>query len=146
MTKMEDKTDMIEELYREELMDHYNNPRNFGRLADANAKYHDHNPVCGDEVEMQLKIENGMVAEAMFQGKGCAISQAAASMLTEEIRGKSLQQLKQTRNEDVLQMLKINPGPVRIKCALLALKALQKGLLLYEASLLRANGKAGELR
>ncbi len=134
---MEDKTDMIEELYREELMDHYTNPRNYGRLADANVRYHDNNPVCGDEVEMQLKIENGKVMEAMFQGKGCAISQAAASMLTETADGKSAEQLLHMKNEEMLGLLKINPGPVRIKCALLALKALQKGLLIYEASLLK---------
>ena len=136
------QTDAIEELYREELMDHYNNPRNFGRLNNANVRYRDYNPVCGDEVEMQLKIDNGNIREAMFTGKGCAISQAAASMLTEEIKGKSLEQLEQMKNEDVLQLLKINPGPVRIKCALLALKALQKGLLLYKVSLLSAIGES----
>lgn len=131
-----DRTDTIEELYREEIMDHYNNPRNFGKMKDADVNYSDYNPVCGDEIEMQLKMENGTVKEAMFNGRGCAISQAAASMLTEEVKEKSMQELKQIKNEEVLQMLKINPGPVRIKCALLALKALQKGLLIYEAALL----------
>ena len=139
---MEDKIDMIEELYREELMDYYSNPRNFGTLNDANVRYHDYNPVCGDEVEMQLKIDTGNIREAMFTGKGCAISQAAASMLTEEIKGKGLEQLDQMRNKDMLQLLKINPGPVRIKCALLALKALQKGLLIYKASLLSVNAES----
>ena len=134
--------DTIEELYREELMDHYNNPRNFGILNYANVRYHDYNPVCGDEVEMQLKIDSGNIREAMFTGKGCAISQAAASMLTEEIKGKGLEQLDQMRNEDMLQLLKINPGPVRIKCALLGLKALQKGLLIYKASLLSVNAES----
>ena len=136
------QTDAIEELYREELMDHYNNPRNFGRLNNANVRYRDYNPVCGDKVEMQLKIDSGNIREARFTGKGCAISQAAASMLTEEIKGKSLEQLEQMKNEDVLQLLKINPGPVRIKCALLALKALQKGLLIYKVSLLSAIGES----
>ncbi|MBI2145141.1 SUF system NifU family Fe-S cluster assembly protein [Candidatus Woesearchaeota archaeon] len=132
------ETNAIEELYREELMDHYQNPRNQGELAGADVSYHDHNPVCGDEVTMQLKVSDGEIKDAKFTGKGCAISQAAASMLTEEAKGKKTRQLLQMKTEDVLQILKINPGPVRIKCALLALRALQKGLLKYEAKLLKA--------
>ncbi len=130
MAKME-----MEDLYREEIMEHYSSPRNFGKMINADASYHDYNPVCGDDVEMQLKIEKGKVKGAMFNGKGCAISRAAASMLTEEIKGKSLQQIKKMTNENMLHLLKINPGPVRIKCALLGLKALQKGLMIYEAKL-----------
>ena len=126
--------DAIEELYREEIMDHYNNPRNFGKLAGANVKYKDHNPVCGDEVEMQLKLDGSQVVDAMFNGKGCAISQAAASMLTEEIKGKSLKDAVAMTKDDMLKIIRINPGPVRIKCALLALRALQKGIVQYEAA------------
>ncbi len=129
------KADAIEELYREELMDHYQNPRNFGNLERAQVQYHDYNPVCGDEVTIQLKIEKGRIERAMFNGKGCAISQAAASMLTEGLQGKNLAEAKAIKNDDVLKMLKINPGPVRIKCSLLALKALQKGLLVYEGGI-----------
>ena len=126
--------DAIEELYREEIMEHYSNPRNFGKLDGANVRYSDHNPVCGDEVEMQLKLDGGQVVDAMFTGKGCAISQAAASMLTEEIKGKSLKDAVAMTKDDMLKIIRINPGPVRIKCALLALRALQKGIVQYEAA------------
>ncbi|MBI2143742.1 SUF system NifU family Fe-S cluster assembly protein [Candidatus Woesearchaeota archaeon] len=123
----------IEELYREEIMDHYQHPRNFGRLKNADVCYHDYNPVCGDEVTMQLKAEKGTAKEAVFTGKGCAISQAAASMLTEYAAGKKLRQLLQMKAGEMLQLLKISPGPVRIKCALLAMRAMQKGIIQYEA-------------
>ena len=126
--------DAIEELYREEIMEHYSNPRNFGKLAGANVRYSDHNPVCGDEVEMQLKLESSNVADAMFTGKGCAISQAAASMLTEEIKGKNANDVVAMTKDDMLKIIRINPGPVRIKCAMLALRALQKGIVQYEAA------------
>lgn len=132
------QTDAIEDLYREELMDHYQNPRNFGKMADADASYHDYNPVCGDEVEMQAKMENGTIKEAMFTGKGCAISQAAASMLTEEARGKSSKAVAAMTKDDMLKIVRINPGPVRIKCAMLALRALQKGIIQYEANKTKA--------
>ncbi len=128
------QTDAIEDLYREELMDHYQNPRNFGKMVGADASYHDYNPVCGDEVDMQAKMENGTVKEAMFTGKGCAISQAAASMLTEEIIGKSIKAVIAMTKDDMLKIVRINPGPVRIKCAMLALRALQKGIIQYEAN------------
>lgn len=131
-----ENTGTIEELYREEIVEHYQNPRNYGEIADADITYHDYNPVCGDEVTMQLKLENGtgIVREAMFTGKGCAISQAAASMLTDYIKGKKSRQLLQMKSEEMLELLKINPGPVRIKCAMLALRAAQKGAVQYEAT------------
>lgn len=127
------ESNAVEEMYRDELMDHYQNPRNYGELAGAEVRYHDYNPVCGDEITMQLKLENGKVREAKFTGRGCAISQAAASMLTENVEGKDKKQLLQMKSEEMLELLKINPGPVRIKCALLALRALQKGIIEYEA-------------
>ena len=129
-----EKQDAIEGLYREEVMDHYQNPRNFGKLAGAEVRYSDYNPVCGDEVEMQLKVEGGRVKEAMFTGKGCAISQAAASMLTEEAVGKGVKELANMKSDEMLKIIRINPGPVRIKCALLALRAMQKGIVQYEAA------------
>ncbi len=127
-------TDTIEELYREEIMEHYRNPRNFGKMADADATYNDYNPVCGDEITMQLRMENGTVKEAMFTGKGCAISQAAASMLTEEVKGKATKAAVAMTKDDMLKIVRINPGPVRIKCAMLALRAMQKGIVQYEAA------------
>ena len=128
-----DETNSIDELYREEIMDHYQNPRNFGKIRDADVSYQDYNPVCGDEITMQLRMENGTVKEPMFTGKGCAISQAAASMLTEEIRGKSAREIVAMKQDEMLKIIRINPGPVRIKCAMLALRAVQKGIVRYEA-------------
>ncbi len=128
------QADAIEELYREEIMDHYQNPRNFGHMPDADASYHDYNPVCGDEVTMQLKMENGTVKETMFTGKGCAISQAAASMLTEQVHGKSVKAVVAMTQNEMLEIIKINPGPVRIKCAMLALRAVQKSIVQYESN------------
>ncbi len=124
----------IEELYREEIMDHYQNPRNFGEMRDVDVSYHDYNPVCGDEITVQLKMENGTVKEAMFTGKGCAISQAAASMLTTEVKGKSAKAVATMTQADMLKIVGINPGPVRIKCAMLALRAMQKGIVQHEAT------------
>lgn len=126
--------DPIEELYREELMEHYNNPRNFGEMARPDVSFRDSNPVCGDEVTMHLRVQAGKAAKAMFTGKGCAISLAAASMLTEEVNGKTLKEITGMGQGDVLKMLRITPGPVRIKCAMLALRTLQKGAVLYEAT------------
>ena len=105
-----EKADAVEEMYREEIMEHYQNPRNFGKMAGSDASYHDYNPVCGDEVEMQLKIENGKVKQAMFTGKGCAISQAAASMLTTEIEGKTIRDAATMAQGDMLKLVRINPG------------------------------------
>jgi len=126
--------DPAEELYREEIMDHYQNPRNYGKMESPDIAYHDYNPVCGDEVEMQLKLEDGMVKEAMFTGKGCTISQAAASMLTGEVRGKGIKDAVAMTQSDMLKIIRINPGPVRVKCAMLALRALQKGIIQHEAA------------
>lgn len=128
------ETNSIDELYREEIMDHYQNPRNFGKIMDADVSYNDYNPACGDEITMQLKMENGTVKEAMFTGRGCAISQAAASMLTEEIGGKSAKDIVSMKQDEMLKIIRITPGPVRIKCAMLALRALQKGIVQYEAN------------
>src|SRR3989338_8386448 len=99
-----------EELYREEIIDHSQNPRNYGELEGADVSYHDSNPVCGDEVTMQLKLANGTVKEAMFTGTGCAISQAAASMLTEHVKDKSMRQILTMKAEEMVGMLNINPG------------------------------------
>ncbi len=129
-----EKADAIEELYREEVMDHHQNPRNFGQMENPDISYSDYNPVCGDEVTMQAKMENGTIKEAMFTGKGCAISQAAASMLTMEIRSKSPKEALAMTQTDMLKIIRINPGPVRIKCAMLALRAMQKGIIRHEAA------------
>jgi nitrogen fixation NifU-like protein len=117
----------VEDLYRDNIIDHYQNPRNYGTLEHPDISYEDSNPVCGDEIRMDLKTQDGRVVEARFQGHGCSISQASASMLTEEIVGKTLEEVKQIDKQYLLDMLGIPLGPVRLKCALLSLKVLKAG-------------------
>lgn len=118
----------MDALYREAILDHYKHPRRKGHLPQADIRYHDHNPFCGDEITIELNVQDGVVVDAAFDGRGCAISQATASMLMEEIVGKSTDELKQLDKEYILEMLGIEIGPVRLKCALLPLKALKAGL------------------
>jgi nitrogen fixation NifU-like protein len=118
----------MEDLYRENILDHYQNPRHYGTLDDPDISYEDDNPLCGDVIRLDIKLDDqNRVSEVAFSGEGCAISQASASMLTEEILGKTLEEVKQISKEDVLDMLGIQLGPVRIKCALLSLKVLKAG-------------------
>jgi len=116
-----------DDLYREAILDYYKHPRHKGHLAAPDFQYHDHNPFCGDEITVELKVENGVVVDAAFDGHGCAISQATASMLMEEVIGKSLDEIKAIDKEYILEMLGIELGPVRLKCALLPLKVLKAG-------------------
>jgi nitrogen fixation NifU-like protein len=118
----------FDDLYRENILDHYQSPRNFGTLDHPDISAEDSNPLCGDQIRIDLKIKDGKVAEVKFTGKGCSISRAAASMLTEEILGKSLEEVKRIGKDEVLEMLGIELGPVRLKCALLALKTLKVGV------------------
>jgi nitrogen fixation NifU-like protein len=113
------------DLYAEEILDHYKHPRHFGHLDEPTLVYHDRNPLCGDEITLELKVVDGKVADMAFTGHGCAISRAAASMMSEEIIGKSLNELKGYDKESILDLLGIEVGPVRIKCALLPLKAMK---------------------
>lgn len=118
----------MEDLYRENILDHYQNPRNFGTLDHPDITYEDDNPLCGDVIRIDIKLgEDNRISEVAFSGEGCAISQASASMLTEEILGKTLDEVKQLSKDDILEMLGIQLGPVRIKCALLSLKVLKAG-------------------
>ena len=118
----------MEDLYRENILDHYQSPRNHGTLDDPDITYEDDNPLCGDVIRIDIKLDDqDRVSQVAFSGEGCAISQASASMLTEEILGKSLEEVKQLSKEDILEMLGIQLGPVRIKCALLSLKVLKAG-------------------
>jgi len=119
----------MEDLYRENILDHYQNPRHYGTLDDPDISYEDDNPLCGDVIRLDIKLdEQNRISQVAFSGEGCAISQASASMLTEEIVGKTLEQVKRISKEDVLDMLGIQLGPVRIKCALLSLKVLKAGV------------------
>jgi nitrogen fixation NifU-like protein len=121
------------DIYRELILDYYRNPRNFGKLDQFDISSHDTNPLCGDEIDIQIKVGDGSKIEQIkFFGKGCAISQASASMLTELAKGKDLTWAKQLAKEDILKMLG-NPdlGPTRIKCALLGMKVLKTGVYEY---------------
>lgn len=118
----------MEDLYREIILDHYENPRNYGVLPDPDISYEDDNPLCGDRVRIDMKVRDGRIVDVRFSGKGCAISQASASMLTERIKGATVEEARALTREDILEMLGIPLGPARIKCALLALKVLKAGL------------------
>lgn len=118
----------FDDLYRQNILDHYQNPRNFGTLPHPDISVEDSNPLCGDKIRMDLLIEDDRVTDVRFSGVGCSISRAAASMLTEEIKGKTLEEVKRIGRDEVLEMLGIELGPVRLKCALLALKTLKVGV------------------
>ena len=115
----------MDDMYRDYILDHYKNPRNQGELPGATNTYADSNPLCGDELSMALRIDGGRVADVRFSGKGCAISQASASILTEEIKGKTLDEVKAIDKDHILENLGIPISPARIKCALLSLKTLK---------------------
>ena len=117
-----------DEIYRENILDHYKNPRNFGEIKNANIEHSEFNPVCGDMIKLFLKFERERVRDVKFKGNGCAISMAATSMLTEKLIDKSLEDVKKLTKEDVFEMLGIKLGVVRIKCGLLCLNVLMKGL------------------
>ena len=117
----------MEDLYRDNIIDHYQNPRNYGTLEHPDISYEDSNPVCGDELRIDLQVKDNTVVDARFSGHGCSISQASASMLTEEIIGKSLAEVRQIDKQYLLDLLGIPLGPVRLKCALLSLKVLKAG-------------------
>jgi nitrogen fixation NifU-like protein len=118
----------VEDLYREQILDHYAHPRNRGTLDDPDISCEWDNPVCGDVVRFDIRLQDGRVSEVRFSGQGCVISMASASMLTEEILDKTVEELQALQDEDVFRMLGIRLGPVRAKCGLLSLQVLQKGL------------------
>ncbi len=126
----------MDDLYRELIIERYKDPLYRGHLEPHDVFFQDENPLCGDHIEVTLRVdENGRVSEAAFDGHGCAISQASADLLMEAIHGKTLDEIKQMTKEDVLDLLGIELGPVRLKCALLSLKVLKAGVYgLGEAS------------
>ncbi len=132
---MTDAFSEIDDLYRDFILDHYRNPRNAGAIDNPDASFEDNNPLCGDRIRMDFRIQDGVVKDIKFKGRGCAISQAAASLLTEEVKGKSLVQVEKIGRDEVLANVGINISPARLKCALLGLKVLKQALTLnYEPS------------
>ncbi len=119
---------MVDSLYRELILDHYRNPRNKGILDPADYSYEDTNPLCGDEVRIDLRVAGDRVEAIRFSGRGCAVSQASASILTEMVEGKALDEVKALTKDDLLEELGIPVSPARLKCALLGLKVLKAGI------------------
>lgn len=115
------------------ILDHYKNPRNYGTIEDADASYEEGIPSCGDVIRLDLKLRDGRVKDVKFSGKGCAISQASVSILTENVRGKTVEEILSLKDEEMLGALGKPISPVRLKCALLGVKVLKKALLAKRA-------------
>ena len=122
-------------MYREELLEHYKYPLNNKSIESPSFSAGRFNPSCGDEIVIAAKVEDGKIATIGFQGKGCVISQATASMFTEVCRGKSLQDLQKFTEKDILALIGLELGPVRLKCAVLSLEVLKQGIAQYKAKI-----------
>ncbi|MEM4312097.1 MAG: SUF system NifU family Fe-S cluster assembly protein [Nitrososphaerales archaeon] len=127
----------MSDIYREIILDYYRHPRNQGKIENPDIVARDSNPLCGDDIEIQIKLskDKKSIEDIKFNGKGCAISQASVSMLTEMVQGLSLEEVKGISKEDIFEALG-NPdlGPTRVKCALLGLKVLKLGVYNYLGS------------
>jgi nitrogen fixation NifU-like protein len=120
----------MDDFYKEYILDHYRNPRNFGHLDHPTAVAEDLNPLCGDKIQMELSVgPDGKIDDVRFSGKGCAISQASASMLTESLKGKTLEEVAHLSHDVVLENVGIGISPTRMKCAMLGLKVAKSAAL-----------------
>ncbi len=119
---------MTEEIYAENILEHYKNPHNKREIQNCPVKHKEYNPLCGDEITIFINVKDGKVVDASFMGKGCAISQASVSMLTDKIKGMTLEEAKALTKEDVFSLLGISLSPLRTKCALLSLKTVVKAI------------------
>ncbi len=118
----------MSDIYKEKIIDHYKNPRNFGSLKNADVISKDVNTGCGDELEIQIKLDVDKIKEVKFNGIGCVISISSASMLTEFIKDKKISEIESLDREDILKILGINLSPVRLKCAMLPLSIIKNGI------------------
>ena len=125
---------MGSDMYREQILDHYRNPRNHGKLEDPTFSHIGENPMCGDEIRVDVMLEDDgeTIEYVAFSGDGCAISQASASLLTQELPGTNLEELAEMDRDDITEMLGIEISPMRIKCAVLAEKVAQDGAEIYQ--------------
>ena len=119
------------DMYQENILDHYRNPNNFGKLENPDIRSHDFNPLCGDELEVSIKLNKNIIEDIKFSGKGCAISMASADIVSEFLKGKPLDEVKKLGRQDVLDMLGIEVSYIRLKCAMLILKVLKTGVYLF---------------
>ena len=120
----------MDDFYKEYILDHYRNPRNFGAIEHPTASAEDLNPLCGDKIHMDLSVgADGKIDDVKFTGKGCAISQASTSMLTESLKGKTLEEVAQLSQDVVLENIGIGISPTRMKCAMLGLKVAKSAAL-----------------
>jgi nitrogen fixation protein NifU and related proteins len=118
----------MDDLYRDYILEHYRKPHNFGIIEQPDARYEGANPLCGDRITVMLGIRDGVISDVAFTGRGCAISQASASLLTDEIRGKPVEEVAKMTPDDVLDLLGIEISPARLKCALLSLDTVSHAL------------------
>ena len=118
----------LDQMYREVILDHYKNPRGHGVIADPDAEAEGQNPLCGDEVSIAVEFEGDTIADVKFQGRGCAISQAATSMLMDMVKGRTAQEVASMSRDELLDEVGIPLTPVRLKCALLGLGVLKVAL------------------
>ena len=132
----------MDDLYRDYILEHYRRPHNFGVLDEPTVTYEGANPLCGDRITMMLGIRDGVVAQVAFTGRGCAISQASASLLTDEVKGKSVDDVTKLTPDDLLDLLGIEISPARLKCALLSLDTLEHALAEAEPPAERVEGAA----
>lgn len=119
------------DIYSENIMDHYKEPRNYGRMENANASFKDSNPFCGDNINVQLVIENNKIIDLRYECEGCAISKASSSIISEKIKGMNIKEVLRLNKDFVLDSLGIQLNPTRLKCALLSLRAVQKAIAKY---------------
>jgi len=121
------------DMYRQQILDHYKNPRNYGEIEDATFSHTGENPMCGDTIEMDVVLDDDeeTIEAVAFQGDGCAISQASASMLSERLEGMTVEELEKLNRDDVIDMLGVDISPMRVKCAVLAEKVAQDGAEIY---------------
>ena len=127
-----DKNYMGDGIYRENILDHYKNPRNKGNLENPDIQHRELNPLCGDQIEITMKLDGQKIADIKFAGHGCAISQSSASMLTEKVKNLSLDDAMKISKDEIVEMMSIPISPVRLKCAILSLDTLKNAIHIFE--------------